>query len=105
MRLGFAGAIYFQPLIPAMIMAYRKQYPSVTLLPEQSNTPQLVTALHNGEIDVAFVRPPVSENEAEGLGFELIVDEPMLVVLPRAHRLARKRSVSLGALAGETFIL
>jgi DNA-binding transcriptional LysR family regulator len=29
MRLGFAGAIYFQPLIPAMIMAYRKQYPSV----------------------------------------------------------------------------
>jgi len=104
-RLGFAGAVYFQPLIPAMIRAYRKQYPGVTLLPEQSNTRQLVTALHSGEIDVAFVRPPVSENEAEGLGFELIVDEPMLVVLPRAHRFARKRSVPLGALAGETFIL
>src|SRR5262249_11778396 len=74
-------------------------------LPERSITPRLVTALHSGEIDVAFVRPPVSENEAEGLGIELIVDEPMLVVLPRAHRLARKRSVPLGALAGETFIL
>ena len=104
-RLGFAGATYFQPLIPAMIRAYRKQYPGVTLLPERSITPRLVTALHSGEIDVAFVRPPVSENEAEGLGIELIVDEPMLVVLPRAHRLARKQSVPLGALAGETFIL
>ena len=102
-RLGFAGGAYFQPLIPAMISAYRKQYPGVTLLPEQSNTPRLVTALHSGEIDVAFVRP--RENEAEGLGIELIVDEPMLVVLPRTHRLARKRSVPLGALAGETFIL
>jgi len=104
-RLGFAGATHFQPLIPAMISAYRKQYPGVTLLPEQSNTLRLVTALHSGEIDVAFVRSPISENEAEGLGIELIVDEPMLVVLPRAHRLVRKRSVPLGALAGETFIL
>ena len=104
-RLGFAGAAFFQPLVPAMIMAYRKQYPGVTLLPEQSNTPRLVTALHSGEIDVAIVRPPVSENEAEGVGFELIVDEPMLVVLPTAHRLARKGSLRLGALAGETFVL
>jgi DNA-binding transcriptional LysR family regulator len=103
-RLGFAVGTYFHPLIPAIISAYRKQYPGVTLLPEQSYTPRLVTALHSGEIDVAFVRR-VSENEAEGLGIELIVDEPMLVVLPRAHRLARKRSVPLDALAGETFIL
>jgi DNA-binding transcriptional LysR family regulator len=103
MRVGFAGATYFQPRVPALIRAYRDRYPGVVLAPEQSNTPLLVAGLHGGQIDVAFVRPPISERD--GLAVEALVDEDMLVALPANHALAGGGAVSLAALATETFIL
>ena len=102
-KLGFAGATYFQPLVPAIIRAYRERYPRVVLTPEQSNTPQLVAGLQRGEIDVAFVRPPAAHSD--GLKIDLLIEEPMLIVLPATHPRARQRSLPLEALAEERFIL
>ncbi len=102
-HLGFAGATYFQPRIPGLIQAYRELYPDVLLTPEQSNTPHLIEALRNGRLDVAFVRPPLSDGE--GITMQPLVEEPMRVVLPSNHPLAASRSVPLIALARETFIL
>ncbi len=79
-RVGFDGATYFQPLVPGLIRQFRERYPDVTLSPEQSNTPLLAEALQAGRIDVAFIRPPVSD--ANGLALEPLVAEPMLMVLP-----------------------
>lgn len=103
MRVGFAGATYFHPRIPALIRAYRDRYPAMVLAPEQSNTPQLVAGLHAGQIDVAFVRPPLQDGE--DLAVESLVEEDMLAVLPSSHVLAGAEAVALTALAGETFIL
>ncbi|HVI88975.1 MAG TPA: LysR family transcriptional regulator [Dongiaceae bacterium] len=102
-RVGFAGATYFHPLVPSAIGAFRQRYPGVVLLPEQSNTPHLIAGLRAGEIDVAFIRPPVTESE--GLAFDLLVEEPMLVVLPAAHARAGERSIPLAAIAEDTLIL
>jgi DNA-binding transcriptional LysR family regulator len=102
-HLGFAGATYFQPLVPTVIRAYREHYPRVVLSPEQSNTPQLVAGLRSGEIDIAFVRPPISD--AEGLAIEPLVEEPMLIVLPASHPQAGNCSMPLEALARESLIL
>lgn len=102
-QLGFAGATYFQPLVPGIVRAYREHYPSVALSPEASNTPRLVAGLRNGEIDVAFVRPPVSDGD--GLAFEPLVNEPMVVVLPESHPHADDPCVPLTLLAPETIIL
>ena len=73
------------------------------LTPEQSYTPRLVAGLQSGEIDVAFIRSPFGDGE--WLGLELLVDEPMLVVVPAWHHLAGDRSVALASLAGDTFIV
>jgi DNA-binding transcriptional LysR family regulator len=102
-RIGFAGATYFQPEVTALIRDYRARYPGVQLMPEQSNTALLVEGLRTGEIDVAFVRPPIGG--ADGLNTQLLVEEDMLVALPATHRLSRQASLSLSALAEETFIL
>jgi DNA-binding transcriptional LysR family regulator len=102
-RVGFAGATYFQPVVPGIVRAFRERFPGVVLSPEQSNTPHLLACLHSGDIDVAFVRPPIRDDA--GLGIDLLVEEPMLAVLPVRHRLAGAAAVPLAALAGETLIL
>jgi len=104
LRVGFAGATYFQPLVPAIIREYRAQRPDVVLSPEQSNTPSLVERLLEGCVDVAFIRPPIES--ADELDVELLVKEDMVVALPHVHPLVRIGApVSLSALAEETFIL
>jgi DNA-binding transcriptional LysR family regulator len=102
-HLGFACATCFQPLVPGIIRAHRERYPSVLVSPEQRNTPLLVAGLWSGEIDVAFVRPPL--NDGEGLEVEPLVEEPMVIVLPESHPRAGDRSMPLAALAEETLIL
>ncbi len=102
-HVGFAGATYFQPRVPEIIRAYRECYPSVVLSPEQSNTPRLIEGLRSGAVDVAFVRPPLSNGE--GLVVQPVVEEPMRIVLSSKHPHAGSRSVPLAALAQETLIL
>jgi DNA-binding transcriptional LysR family regulator len=102
-HLGFAGATCFQPLVPGIIRAHRERYPGVLASPEQRDTPRLVAGLRSGEIDVAFVRPPLSDGE--GLEVEPLVEEPMVIALPESHPRAGDRSMPLAALAEESFIL
>lgn len=102
-RVGFAGATYFHPRIPGLIQAYRKLWPDVLLMPEQSNTPQLIAALDDNAMDVAFVRPPLGD--ADEITLLPLVDEAMRIVLPSQHPRAGDRSLSLAGLARETFIL
>ena len=103
LRVGFGGATYLPDLVPAGIMRYRSLYPDVLLSPEQSNTPSLVHGLREGRIDIAFIRPPVEDSE--GLVIDVFFEEDMVVVLPVGHALGRGKSVSLGDLSKETFIL
>jgi hypothetical protein len=35
LHVGFAGATYFQPRVPAIVRAYRERYPGVLLSPHQ----------------------------------------------------------------------
>lgn len=102
-NIGSAGGAYFHPLIPAIIHEFRKKHPDVVLAPEESNTSLLLARLRAGAIDLAFVRPPFSD--ADGLSFEPLVKEPILMVLPAAHPLARAKSAPLSALAQERIIL
>jgi DNA-binding transcriptional LysR family regulator len=102
-HLGFACATCFQPLVSGIIRAHRERYPGVLVSPEERNTPLLVAGLRSREIDVAFIRPPLSD--AKGLEVEPLGEEPMVVVLPESHPRAGDRSMPLAALAEETLIL
>jgi DNA-binding transcriptional LysR family regulator len=79
------------------------RYRDIVLFPAASNTPLLVARLRAGQIDVAFIRPPISDTE--GLSLEPLVDEPTVMVLPAVHPLTRATSAPLNVLAKETFVL
>ena len=102
-NIGSSGGTYFHPLIPTIIREYRRHYPHVVLFPQASSTSLLVARLRAGQIDVAFIRPPISNGE--DLALELLIDEPTVMVLPTQHSLSRSTSAPLGAFAKETFVL
>lgn len=102
-NLGSSGGTYFHPLIPTIIREYGMHYPDIVLFPAASNTALLVARLRAGQIDLAFLRPPISDSE--DLVLAPLVDEPSVLLLPTAHPLSRLRSAPLSAFANETFIL
>ena len=99
---GSAGATYFHPVIPEIIREYGTRYPDIVLAPHASNTSLLVARVRAGQVDVALIRPPISDTE--GLVIVPLIDEETVVILPNGHRLSKFASVPLAALAKEVFV-
>lgn len=72
------------------------------LVLEESRTSALVQAVRNSELDIAFVRPPVTE---DGLQSEVVADEPLVVAMPAEHPLADQERVGIDLLIHERFIV
>jgi DNA-binding transcriptional LysR family regulator len=76
---------------------------------EQLEEPAALRSIRSGDLDLAVVwripgfPGPGRKTRDEGLDQRHLVDDPYLVVLPPNHRLARRRQVRLGDLAGERF--
>jgi DNA-binding transcriptional LysR family regulator len=102
--IGFTSSASFHPFVPRAIRAFCEAHPLVALALEESGTTELVEALREQTIDIAFVRSPVG---ASGdLFVRPLLEEAMVAALPSGHPLSAGRdALPLAALAGETFIL
>jgi len=102
---GFTSSAPFHPFVPRVIRAFREMSPLVSLVLEESGSSELVQGLHNEEIDAAFIRSPVAD--VVGLTVRPLLQEAMVVALPKGHPLAKSRAapLPLAELATETFIL
>jgi DNA-binding transcriptional LysR family regulator len=102
---GFTSSAPFHPFVPRVIRAYRDAFPLVALTLEEGGTIELIDDLRDERIDVAFVRTAIADQE--GLMVSRLLQEAMMLALPRAHMLAGRtnKAVSLKALAEETFIV
>jgi DNA-binding transcriptional LysR family regulator len=86
-----------------IIRDYRKLHPHIKLSLHEMRTPEQMEALVSGKIDIGFARP-LEAPFARTLRAELLYRDVVVVVLPREHPLAGSR-ISIGALAGERFVL
>lgn len=105
---GFTSSAPFHPFVPRVIRTFREMSPLVSLVLEESGSSELVQALHNEEIDAAFIRSPVAD--VVGLTVRPLLKERMLVAMPTGHALAKSVNsktapLPLSELASETFIL
>lgn len=98
---GFAASILTTAL-PEILRTYRERFPGVELRLRELSSAAQAAALSEGGIDVAFVREAVEQGA--GLVCEPILREEFVAVLPPAHRLAKRRELPLGELAGEPFV-
>src|SRR5262249_36064196 len=108
LAVGFTSAAAFHPLVASVIREFREIFPMVSVAPAEAYPLDLIDRIGDDQIDVAFMRTQVAN--PEGLIIDQLLDESMVVALPRAHTLAQRRSsqnsgLPLTALAGETFIV
>ena len=84
------------------IHAYRQEYPDIQVQVREMNVDAQLKALQGGEIDVGFMTPcPLPDT----LSMDILVQEPLVAVLPSTHPLAQQDTVSLSALRDEPLIL
>jgi DNA-binding transcriptional LysR family regulator len=105
LAIGFTSSAALHPFVPNLLRRYRDILPGITTLLEEAGSGELMEALVDERLDVAFVRSPVSG--IPGLVIEPVLLEPMLIALPVGHRLAIDSSekVPLTELIHEPLIL
>jgi DNA-binding transcriptional LysR family regulator len=88
--------------LPTRISNFRKQYPNIEVLFRELPLDLLVDALRIGALDIGCSDIDVIDEMLESAPLKAV---PVVVVLNKAHRLARYSSLRLEMLATETFIL
>jgi LysR family hca operon transcriptional activator len=88
--------------MPEAIKILRDELPNIDVMISSQSSPLLADGLAKGKIDAAFLR---REKGGPGLGFRLLVKEPLMVILPSDHRLAALKAISPRELVGEPFVV
>ena len=89
-------------VFPRLLPVFRKRHPSVELTFQLLGVREQLQMLHERQIHAGFLRLPAND---PALTVKTILREALVVVLPKRHRLARRRSVTLPELRGERFVL
>jgi len=88
--------------LPAILKLFLRRYPNVEMQLREDVTANLLGALHEGELDLAFVALPIADSQLESREFRR---ERLLATLPKRHRLSRSKTIALADLEPEPFIL
>jgi DNA-binding transcriptional LysR family regulator len=84
--------------LPEVIVSeYQRRYHDVQISADSGSTAQNLERLRRGELDVAFVHNPLEDDA--GLAWIEIATQPLIVALPSAHPLSRRRRLHREQLA------
>ena len=101
LRIAFIGSASYG-VLPELIRTFRSEYPDVELALSALNNAELKTALIERQIDIAFARPALEDDE---IRCELIHQEPLILAVPAESDLAESDVLKLAELKRETFVL
>ena len=103
LRLGYIGPPT-QPFLGRLLGEYRRRCPLVSLHLEERTPERVWEMLAKGRLSAAFTRP-VSTAETSGLRTILLRKERLGAVLPPAHPLAKRATLSWRDLAREPLVV
>ncbi len=130
LAVAFEGSVA-DDLVPQAVRAFRGRYPGVAVGLDDCPTAAQLERLRAGALDVGFAVTAAADDTAtddaavgdrpgghraadggvgnapgwEGLSATLLRRVPLALLLPRAHPLARVRTVPLAALAGQSLVV
>jgi LysR family transcriptional regulator, transcription activator of glutamate synthase operon len=101
--LGFLHSLGVE-MVPGLIKEYRRKHPGIqfTLLVQRSGE-MLMEELAGGGIDLCLSVPGMFGQS--DVRWNHLLDEELLIAMPRAHRLAASRTLSLKELSSEPFLV
>lgn len=87
---------------PQLLATFSQRFPTITVSLNVTNRQALLQQLASNEMDMAIMGQP-----PEGLDLvaESFMDNLLVVIAPTNHPLTRKKSIPLGRLAQETFLM
>ena len=89
-------------LLPHLIPVLGREAPGLTLIIEEDFTLNLAGQLKRGELDMIVISTPF---EQPGATLEVLYREPFTVMLPKNHRLSRRKQVRADDLVEDTLLL
>src|SRR5579871_6710313 len=89
-------------LLPRVSQPIRKALPRLELRLYEYQTEQILEKLEAGEIDLGILALPI---DADGMETRELYAEPFVVALPDHHRLAKRDTLKVDDLNGETLLL
>jgi LysR family transcriptional regulator, hca operon transcriptional activator len=101
LALGFLSGTEME-LLPKVMHILQADLPNIEVKLWSDYSPKLADGLLKGRLDAAFMRP---EPLASGLVYKRVRTEPLIVVFPRHHRLAMRKSVRLRDLRDERLLM
>lgn len=87
--------------VTGAVRAFTARHPELTVKVVRTSWADQVRAVHEGLLDVSFVRLPV---DRRGLALRPVFREPRVAVLSAHHRLAGKESIGIADLAAERLL-
>lgn len=105
LTVGFTSSASMHPIAPRILGAFSDAYPLARIEVEERETYELILGLQKRKLDAAFMR--FAPRDLPELTSSQLVDEDMVLAVPRDHALARKprQPVTLKMLTNESFIL
>jgi DNA-binding transcriptional LysR family regulator len=87
--------------IPELLAGFRHEHPlvHVHIRHAAGGSTEMATQVRDGRLDLAFVSLPA--NDLPGVALTPLSREPMMILAPGTHRLAKRKSLPIAALAGE----
>ena len=101
-RVRLAAVSTAKYFAPRLIARFAQAHPGVTVHLRVDNRAEVVRTLVANDADLALMGQPPADGELVPKAF---ADHPLVVIAPPDHPLARRRSVPIEALAGETFLV
>ena len=96
----------YATIMPRAIGEFRRRHPAVELTLTEADALASIGRIKSGELDLALVYEydfvPLPEDDS--VERTHLLDDPIRVVLPRGHRVAKRRAVRLDELADESWI-
>jgi DNA-binding transcriptional LysR family regulator len=93
--------------VPAAVRDLRRAHPDLVVQVLQLETQEAIDHLRRGDADLAVVHhmPGIAVPETAGLQRRRLLVDPLYVVVPEGHRLARRDEVTVSDLEAEPLIL
>ena len=101
-EIGYVSSAACTGFLTTAVAAYRDAHPLVSLSIVKMQSPEQLVQLSEGRLDIGFLRPPM--RYPVGILGLLVMRQPVVIALPRNHKLAALKSIPTTMLADQCFI-